>query len=111
MQALRIGMLATIVVLACGAAQGQQNATAKERQPMQTGVEIEHTTLKPMEGQVLTFHSPLYGDLQSFALCVTDLSPEPKPLLIDLIPGTLSRLDRAAKDCEQTCQIAAEDGL
>ena len=94
-------MIALAVMAACGFAK------AKERE--KTLDEI--SALKPMQGQVVHYASQVYNDLQPFAICTTDLSDKPKPLIVDLVPGTYSRLERAAKDCEYICKIAAENGL
>ena len=73
-------------------------------------VRAEDRALEPMQGRVIRFRSGVYGDLQPVAICVTDLSDTPKPLVVDLIPGTLSRLERAATDCERVCRIARAKG-
>ena len=74
-------------------------------------VPLERAVLTPMKGQVVSFRSGLYGDDQLMALCATDNSPAPKPLLVDLIPGTIGNLERAARDCEQICEFARRAGL
>ncbi len=66
--------------------------------------------LRPMQGAVLRYVSRLYGDPQPFAACATDLSEAPKPLIVDLIPGTLGHLEGAARDCERICKIAKDHG-
>src|SRR5262245_43998077 len=80
-------------------------------QSAKAAVEVDRATLRPMEGQVVFYRSKLFGDLQPFALCATDLSNEPKPLLVDLNPATLSNVERAARNCEEICQIAKANGL
>jgi pimeloyl-ACP methyl ester carboxylesterase len=67
--------------------------------------------LEPMAPAILHYTSKVYGDLQPFAACATDLSPDPKPLIVDLIPGTLGNLEGAARGCRQICEIAREAGL
>src|SRR5438105_309662 len=87
-------------VAALPAAGAQERGQAMEPAP------IETVRLEPMKAHVVSFRSSLYRDRQPLALCVTEVSPNPKPLLIDLIPGTLGRPESAARDCEETCRIA-----
>src|SRR5262249_953402 len=98
--------VAVVLLLCVSHADGQRPS-----QPAKPVVEIVKGTQKPMEGQVVYYRSRLFGDLQPFAICVTDLSNEPKPLLVDLNPATYSNVDRAAKNCEEICQIAKSHGL
>ena len=73
-------------------------------------VELERAELKPMEPQVVQFRSGIYGDLQPLALCATDLSPAPKPIMVELIPGTLQGIRQAADDCLRICRAALDRG-
>ena len=75
------------------------------RQPLETA------RLQPMEGVVVEFPSRIYGDRQPVAVCTTDLDDEPKPLIVELIPGTLSRVDRVVRECETVCGFAKKRGL
>lgn len=83
----------------------------EKTRPAPTRANVADAELKPMQGRVLYFQSELFGDPQPLAVCTTSISDEPKPLLVDLVPGTLSGLDRAARSCEQICRIASEHGL
>ena len=49
--------------------------------------------------QVLLYRSKIYGDLQRFGFCATDFNTTPKPLIVEFIPGTYGRVERAARDC------------
>ena len=70
--------------------------------------EVAHESLKP---QILEFSSELFGDTQRFGFAATDFSETPKPLIVDLIPGTYGRSDRGARDCAYMCGIAKKHGL
>lgn len=70
----------------------------------------EEAEKSPLQPQVLTYRSKLYGDTQQFGFSATDFDGEPKPLIVDLIPGTYSRVERGAKDCAFMCRVAAENG-
>lgn len=72
--------------------------------------DFEKAQLKPMQGQVVRYLSKLFGDRQPMAICTTDTSDRRKPLIVDLSPGTLTRLERAASRCEQMCRYASELG-
>ena len=72
---------------------------------------VEQADQTPLKAQVLSFRSRVYGDLQRFGFCATDFLPTPRPLIVELIPGTSDRVERAAGDCEKICRIAAEAGL
>ena len=65
----------------------------------------------PYQPQVLRYQSKVYGDLQQFGFCATDFAATPKPLIVDLIPGTYHRVRRAARDCASICRIAKDAGL
>ncbi len=78
--------------------------------PAQNVVDIDAARLQPMQAQVVHFRSPLYGDLQPLAVCATELSATPKPLIVELIPGSFSGLERAAQSCERICRIAKAHG-
>jgi len=97
----RASTIAISLMAACGFAK----AAEKEK------TSIENAALEPMQGQVVYYRSQVYNDLQPFAICATNLSDKPKPLIVDLVPGTYSRVERAAKDCEYICQVAAENDL
>jgi predicted esterase len=101
-----------------GVASGILNSTAmqKELEAQSQSYRIlgpdgSPSVLTPMHGQVLHFRSRIYGDAQAFALCVSDLSPDPKPLLVELKPRTYSRMDDAAQQCQRICRIARDAGL
>ncbi len=80
-----------------------------EEAPIATAVEnVSKTPLRP---QVLEYKSQLYGDHQRFGFAATDFDETPKPLIVDLIPGTYSRVERAAKDCAYMCEVAKENGF
>jgi predicted amidohydrolase len=70
---------------------------------------IEKAVLRPMEGRALAYRSKIYGDLQPLAVCATDVSDVPKPLLVHLT--SLAYPKQAAQDCEALCRIAQKHGL
>ncbi|MCH2376173.1 MAG: GDSL-type esterase/lipase family protein, partial [Planctomycetes bacterium] len=74
-------------------------------------VPLERATLRPMVGTVVEYESKLYGDRQPFAVCATDVGDVPKPLIVDLIPGTLGRVDQVPADCERMCEYAKANGF
>ncbi len=88
------------------ATQDRPNTTATPGAPKK--IEIGQATFEPMKGQVVYYRSSVYSDLQPIAICTTSLRPESAPLIVELRPGTWSRLPQAAKTCEQTCRIARE---
>jgi predicted amidohydrolase len=71
--------------------------------------EIGKAALRPMEGQALWYRSGIYGDLQPLAVCATDVSPTPKPLLVQLT--SLAFAKQAAQECEAICRLAREHGV
>ena len=74
----------------------------------ETGTDIETAQLSPMKGQVVRYVSTLFNDREPMAICATDSSDKPKALIVDLSPGTLSRLRQAARSCEIMCRYAKE---
>ena len=76
----------------------------------ETGTDIETAQLSPMKGQVVRYVSTLFNDREPMAICATDSSDKPKALIVDLSPGTLSRLRQAARSCEIMCRYAKEHG-
>ena len=91
------------------ATQDRPNTTATPGAPEK--VEIGQATFEPMKGQVVYYRSSVYSDLQPIAICTTSLRPESAPLIVELRPGTWSRLPQAAKTCEQTCRTAREQNV
>jgi predicted amidohydrolase len=77
--------------------------------PRNAATEIGNFTFRPMEGQALFYRSRIYGDLQPLAVCATDVSSTPKPLLVQLT--SLAFAKQAAQDCEATCRLARDHGL
>jgi predicted amidohydrolase len=77
--------------------------------PRNAGTEIGKATFRPMEGQALFYRSKIYGDLQPLALCATDVSQAPKPLLVQLT--SLAFPKQAVQDCEAICRLARDHGL
>lgn len=61
------------------------------------------------ETGVVTFKSNLYSDDQRYAVSATGSDDGPKPLLVVLLPGQYSNLERSAKHCEQIAGLAAEE--
>lgn len=71
--------------------------------------EIGSATFRPMEGQALFYRSKVFGELQPVAVCATDVSAKPKPLLVQLT--SLGFAQYAAKDCEAVCRLARDHGI
>ena len=63
--------------------------------------------MKPV-GQLLYFRSNVDGKLHPYALCATDASDEPKPLIVEVSPGALNNLSEAVRQTERMAAIAAK---
>lgn len=77
--------------------------------PPKAVTEIEAATFRSLEGQALFYRSNVYGELQPIAVCATDISMVPKPLLVQLT--SLAFPQQAAKDCEAVCRLARDHGI
>jgi predicted amidohydrolase len=77
--------------------------------PHGTAIEIDAATFRPLEGQALFYRSSVFGDLQPLAVCATDVSATPKPLLVQLT--SLAFAQNSAKDCAAVCRLARDQGL
>lgn len=89
-----------------------QNGVVYFDLPIRSGnavTEIDKATFQPMEGQVLYHRSKIYGDLQPLAVCATDVSKVPKPLLVILT--SLAYPKQAAQDCAAICRVAGDRGI
>lgn len=73
--------------------------------------ETDTAAVEPMVGAVYSYRSSVFDDLQPLALCTTDTSDKPKPLIVDLVPGTFSHMAQAARECQTVCAIARTNGL
>ena len=62
-------------------------------------------------GQLQYFRSGVDGKLHPCAVCATDTSDEPKPLIVEVSPGALGNLDGAVVLTEQIAEIAAKHNL
>lgn len=58
-------------------------------------------------GQLQYLQSKVDGKLHPCAVCVTDTSNEPKPLIVEVSPGALGNLPGAVELTEQLAGIAA----
>ena len=58
-------------------------------------------------GQLQYFQSKVDGKLHPCAVCATDTSDEPKPLIVEVSPGALGNLPGAVELTEQIAEIAA----
>ena len=58
-------------------------------------------------GQLQYFRSKVDGKLHPCAVCATDTSDEPKPLIVEVSPGALGNLPGAVELTEQIAGIAA----
>ena len=65
--------------------------------------------LKPV-GQLQYFRSKVDGKLHPCAVCATDTTDEPKPLILEVSPGALSDLPVAVSQTEEIAEIAAGHG-
>ena len=61
-------------------------------------------------GQILEFRSDVDGALHPCAVCATDDTPEPKPLIIEVSPGAMNDLPGAVALTEEIAGIAAAHG-
>lgn len=77
--------------------------------PHDAVTEIGKATFRPLVGQALYHRSGIYGDLQPLAVCTSNVSSVPKPLLVQLT--SLAFPKAAAQDCETLCRFAQERGL
>jgi predicted amidohydrolase/pimeloyl-ACP methyl ester carboxylesterase len=77
--------------------------------PPDAATEITAATFRPMEGQALFYRSSVFGELQPLAVCTTDVSATPKPLLVQLT--SLAFAQNAARGCEAVCRLARDHGL
>lgn len=77
--------------------------------PLHAATEIDAATFRPLEGQALFYRSSIYGELQPLAVCATNVSAVPKPLLVQLT--SLAFAQHAAKDCEAMCRLARDQGI
>lgn len=64
----------------------------------------------PTGGQLLYFHSKIDQRSHPYAVCATDDSPEPKPLIVEVSPGAISNLERAVHDVEEIVDVARKNG-
>ena len=62
-------------------------------------------------GQLQYFRSDVDGKLHPCAICATDRSDEPKPLILEVSPGAMNDLPRAVATTEEIVRIAARKGL
>ena len=62
-------------------------------------------------GQLKYFRSRTDGELHPYAVCATDDSPEPKPLVIEVSPGAISDLQGCVRTTEEIAGIAAKNGV
>jgi dienelactone hydrolase len=60
--------------------------------------------------QLLYYRSKLDDVLQPLPLCVTDDGKAPKPLILDVSPGTIRNLGAAVQGCEKFAQILVSAG-
>ncbi|MCZ6635990.1 MAG: hypothetical protein O7G87_21545, partial [bacterium] len=58
-------------------------------------------------GQLQYFRSDVDGKLHPCAVCATDTSDTPKPLILEVSPGAISNLPGAVSLTEQIAGIAA----
>jgi len=61
-------------------------------------------------GEIQHFRSEVDGELHPCAVCATDTTDEPKPLILEVSPGALSNLPGAVAQTEQIAGIAAKHG-
>ncbi|MBL9215603.1 MAG: prolyl oligopeptidase family serine peptidase [Opitutaceae bacterium] len=61
-------------------------------------------------GRLLHFRSAVDGREHPVALCATDDSPAPKPLIVELSPSAHRNLPRAVSQAESLARIAARHG-
>ena len=62
------------------------------------------------KGQLQYFQSLVDGQFHPCAVCATDSSTDPKPLIIEVSPGAISYLPRAVNLVEEIVGLAAEHG-
>ena len=65
--------------------------------------------MKPI-GELQYFRSEVDGKLHPCAVCATDTTDEPKPLILEVSPGALSNLPGAVAQTEEIAGIAAKHG-
>jgi predicted esterase len=61
-------------------------------------------------GQLHYFRSDVDGKLHPYAVCTTDTTDTPKPLILEVSPGALSDLSRTISQTEEIAGIAARHG-
>ncbi|MDP6038137.1 MAG: prolyl oligopeptidase family serine peptidase [Candidatus Latescibacteria bacterium] len=61
-------------------------------------------------GQLQYFQSNVDGKLHPCAICATDTSDTPKPLILEVSPGAMDDLPRAVATTESIVRIAAQNG-
>jgi len=66
--------------------------------------------MKPT-GQLQYFHSKIDGTLVPCAVCATDMTDEPKPLIVEVSPGAMSDLPGCVAQAEGMARVASEHGL
>jgi dipeptidyl aminopeptidase/acylaminoacyl peptidase len=77
--------------------------------PKSAATEIDKAVFEPMVGQALYYRSRIYGDLQPLAVCATDVSRKPKPLIVQLMSVAFPK--DAARNCQAVCRLAKDRGL
>ena len=65
--------------------------------------------MKPI-GELQYYHSKVDGKLHPYAVCATDKTDEPKPLILEVSPGALSDLTGAVALTEEIAVIGAKHG-
>ena len=63
-----------------------------------------------LSGQLQYFHSKVDGKLHPCAVCATDTTDRPKPLILEVSPGALSNLPAAVAQTEEIARIASRHG-
>ena len=66
--------------------------------------------MKP-KGELLCYRSRVGGRLWPYAVCATDTTAEPKPLILCVSPGAIDNLEKAVKQTEEIAEIASGHGL
>lgn len=64
-----------------------------------------------VKGQIRYYRSTTDNAPLPYAICATDDSAEPKPLILEVSPGAITNLDKAITDTEELANIASEEGL
>ena len=64
-----------------------------------------------LTGQLQYFRSKIDGSLAPCAVCATDTTDEPKPLIVEVSPGAMGNLTRCVAQVEEMARVAVAHGM